>query len=62
MELELLDYALEELRWGERTVLNGESLSVSVADLLEQIQDLSAGIQVDFQLARPGESKRIVHV
>ena len=33
MELELVDYALEELRWGERTALNGKSLSISVTDL-----------------------------
>ena len=62
MELELLDYSLAELRWGERTVLDGNALSVSVVDLQEQIKDLPAGIQVDFELARPGESKRIVHV
>jgi sarcosine reductase len=62
VELHLLDYTLEDLQWGERTALNGKSLSVSVADLQEQIQDLSHGIQIDFELARPGESKRIVHV
>ena len=62
MELELLDYAVEDLQWGEHTVLNGQSLSVSVADLQEQFKDLSRGIRVDCELARPGESKRIVHV
>ena len=62
MELELLDYTLEDLQWGERTALDGKSLSVSVADLQEQIKDLSHGIQIDYELARPGESKRIVHV
>ena len=62
MELELLDYSLAELRWGERTVLDNHSLSLSVADLHEQIKDLPAGIHVDYDLARPGESKRIVHV
>lgn len=62
MELELLDYSLTELRWGERTVLDGKSLSLSVADLQEQLKDLPGGIQVDYELARPGESKRIVHV
>jgi len=63
MELELLDYSLTELRWGERTALDGNSLSLSIADLQEQIKDLPAGgIHVDYELARPGESKRIVHV
>ncbi len=62
MELQLLDYFLEELQWGERTSLNGTCLSVCVADLHEQIKDLSHGIQIDYDLARPGESKRIVHV
>ncbi len=62
MELELLDYSLAELRWGEHTGLDGNSLSLSVADLQEQSKDLPAGIQVDYELARPGESKRIVHV
>ena len=62
MELELLDYSLEELSWGERTVLDGKSLSLSVADLQQQIKDLPPAIHVDYELACPGESKRIVHV
>jgi hypothetical protein len=62
VELELFDYALEEIQWSEHTALNGKSLSVSVADLQEQIKDLSHGIHTDYELARPGESKRIVHV
>ncbi|MBI1997207.1 MAG: hypothetical protein HYS66_12155 [Deltaproteobacteria bacterium] len=62
MELELVDYALEELRWGERTALNGKSLSISVTDLEKQIEELSRGIRIDYRLARPGESTRIVHV
>src|SRR3970282_577027 len=62
MELELVDYSLEELRWGERTALNGKSLSISVAGLDKQIEELSRGIRIDYRLARPGESTRIVHV
>jgi glycine reductase complex component B subunit alpha and beta len=62
MELESLDYTVEDLHWGERSALNGESLSVSVADLQEQINELTRGIHIDYELARPGESKRIVHV
>ncbi|HEY7322262.1 MAG TPA: glycine/sarcosine/betaine reductase component B subunit [Candidatus Binatia bacterium] len=62
MELKLYDYTLEDLQWSDRTALHGKLLSISVADLEAQIQDLTHGIQTDYQLARPGESKRIVHV
>ena len=62
MVLQLLDYRLEDLQWGEHTALDGKSLTISVADLREQIKDLSHGVQIDYELARPGESKRIVHV
>jgi sarcosine reductase len=62
MELELLDYAVEDLHWGARTALNGKSLSISVADLKQQINELTRGIHIDYELARPGDSKRIVHV
>lgn len=62
VELELFDYRVDDLRWGGRTSLNGTSLTVSVADLQEHIKDLVRGIHIDFDLARPGEPKRIVHV
>jgi sarcosine reductase len=62
MELELLDYSIDELRWGERTALTGKSLSVYAPDLQELLKDLSHDIHVDYEIARPGESKRIVHV
>ena len=62
MELELLDYAVREIAWGERTLLSGTTLSLCRSDLEKQIDDLSHGIKVDFALARPGEAKRIVHV
>jgi sarcosine reductase len=62
MELELLDYSIDELRWGERTALTGKSLSVYAPDLRELLKDLSHDIHVDYEIARPGESKRIVHV
>ena len=54
VELELFDYAVEDLQWGEQTALNGKSLSLSVADLQEQIKDLTHGIHIDYELARPG--------
>jgi len=62
VQLEILDYHLEDIQWGARTSLDGKSLSVSAADLQEKIKDLSHGIHIDYEIARPGESKRIVHV
>jgi glycine reductase len=62
VELELLDYSIDRLDWGPETRLAGGSLCVSLADLQNEINRLSYGIQVDYALARPGESKRIVHV
>jgi glycine reductase complex component B subunit alpha and beta len=62
VELELLDYALEEIEWGDQTLLDGKSLSLCLTDLQAHIQELSHGIHIDYELARPGESKRIVHV
>jgi glycine reductase len=62
VELELLDYSIECLKWGDRTVLEGKSLSISLIDLQNQIKESSCGIRVDCELARPGDSKRIIHV
>ena len=62
VKLELFDYAIEDLQWGEQTRLDRKTLSLSRVDLQDQVQDLSRGIQIDYELARPGESKRIVHV
>jgi len=62
MELQLFDYSLEQVQWGERTGLDGKTLSLCMDDLQEVLNDLSPGVHVDFQIARPGEAKRIVHV
>ena len=62
MELELIDYSIEGLEWGEHTRLEKGRLSLCISDLQEQIKDLAHGIQIDYEFARPGESKRIVHV
>jgi glycine reductase len=62
MELELLDYRIDQLIWSDQTRLIGTSLTIDRADLQEQIKDLANGIKIDYELARPGESKRIVHV
>jgi glycine reductase len=62
VELELLDYSIEEIQWGERTFLKGKSLTVAPADLRELFRDSCDGIRVDYDFAGPGESKRIIHV
>ena len=62
MELALLDYSIDRLDWGPRSALTGRSLTISEADIRDLLGDLSHGIRVDLELARPGESKRIVHV
>jgi len=62
MELELLDYKIQTLQWGEHTRLDGNTLTLSRADLQQQIQNLTHGIPIDVQLVRPGEATRIVHV
>ena len=62
MRLELLDYHLEDIQWGERTLLSGGTLFLNPADVQTEIKDLVCNVGVCLELARPGESKRIVHV
>ena len=62
VELELLDYSIDGIDWGDRTQIEGKRFFIRRADIEEEIEDLSYGIQIDFGLGRPGESKRIVHV
>jgi len=62
MELELLDYHIDQIAWSDRACLIGNSLAIHRADLQKQIEDLARGIEIDYEIARPGESKRIVHV
>jgi len=62
MELELLDFHIDDIQWGDRTSLAGGQLSLGLAEIQDQIKDLSRNINVAMELARPGESKRIVHV
>ncbi len=62
MELALLDYSIDELEWGPRSVMTGRSLTISQAEIQDLLGDLCHGIRVDCELARPGESTRIVHV
>ena len=62
MKLELLDYRLEDIQWGERTLLGGGTLFLKPADIQHEIKDLLRDVGVGLHLARPGESKRIIHV
>ena len=62
VELEILDYRIEQIAWSDRTWLNGTSLTVHLPSLQEQIKHLCPAIRIDYEIARPGESKRIVHV
>ena len=62
MELELFDFHVDDIQWGDRTSLVGSQLSVSHAEIQEQIKDLTGNIKWNAELARPGESKRIIHV
>jgi glycine reductase len=62
MELQLLDYTVASVEWGERTRLDGSSLSVSLTELKDRLAEFTRGIRVNYALARPGEAKRIIHV
>ena len=62
MELELFDFHIDDIQWGDRTSLAGGQLSLGLAEIQDQIKDLTRNINVAMELARPGESKRIVHV
>jgi glycine reductase len=62
VELELLDYSIGAIEWGDRSRLDGKSLFIRLTDVQEMIKGLTHGIRIDCELARPGESKRIVHV
>jgi len=62
VELELLDFHVDDIQWGEQSALVGRQLIVSLAEIQELIKDLTQNIKLTAQLARPGESKRIIHV
>jgi glycine reductase len=62
VELELINYSIERIEWGDRALLEGKSLALNLSQLQNEIKEFTHGIGVDWELARPGESKRIVHV
>ena len=62
LELELSDFHIDDIQWGDQTLLAGEQLRLNLSEIQDQIKDLTRNITVTAELARPGESKRIVHV
>jgi len=62
VELELFDFHIDDIQWSDRTSLVRGQLNVSLAGIQEQLKDLIRDIRLTAELARPGESKRIVHV
>lgn len=62
MRLELLDYHLDDIQWSDRTLLSAGTLFLNAADVQDEIKDLVRNVGVRLELARPGESKRLVHV
>jgi glycine reductase len=62
LELELSDFHVDDIQWGDRTSLVGGQLSLNFSEIQEEIKDLTRNINLAAELARPGESKRIVHV
>jgi glycine reductase complex component B subunit alpha and beta len=62
LRLELVDYSIEDIQWGDRTALEGVTLLVDPRDIGHQIEDVTRNVDIRYHVARPGESKRIVHV
>ena len=62
LELELADFHIDNIQWGDRTSLARGQLSLNLSEIQDQIKDLIRNIDVTAELVRPGESKRIVHV
>jgi glycine reductase len=62
VRLELLDHHLADIQWGEQTLFGNGTLFLNPTDVQNQIKDPSGNLSVRLELARPGESKRIVHV
>lgn len=61
MKLELLKAHVKNVEWGGKTALKGGVLTVDKAELLKAVADENFK-KVDAELARPGESIRIVPV
>lgn len=63
MKLELLKAQVKGIAWGEKTALSADgTLTVAKAELLEFTADNAIFESMDADIARPGESVRIVPV
>jgi len=62
MRLEHCVYAVRDARFGPETRLEGGVLTIDKAELLARINADGFFAEVDADLARPGESVRIIHV
>ncbi|MBI4525608.1 MAG: hypothetical protein HY695_17560 [Deltaproteobacteria bacterium] len=62
MHLELCDFELGDIQWADETRLQDGTLYLDPAQIQERIKHLARDIDVHLELARPGESKRIMHV
>jgi glycine reductase complex component B subunit alpha and beta len=62
MDLELFDYSIGELAWGEQSALAGKKLTIARQEIESLVSEPSRAIAIDFELVRPGEPKRIIHV
>lgn len=60
--LELLDYSIDDIEFGDRTVLEGRCLVIDPEDIGRLLADAARDVEIRWHLAKPGESKRIVHV
>ncbi|WP_303881458.1 glycine/sarcosine/betaine reductase component B subunit [Acetomicrobium mobile] len=61
MRLELHKVKVRDVRWGDATKVEGGVLYVDKTSALEEVKD-DAFAKVDLELARPGESTRIIPV
>jgi len=62
LRLELLDYFIEDIQLADRSALEGSSLFVDPGDIDRQIENLTQHVKVRYHVAKPGESKRVLHV
>ncbi len=62
MRLDVASFDVTEIAFGDKTELAGGTLVIDKQELKEQLLDDPAFADVKIDLARPGESSRIVHV
>lgn len=62
MRLELRKVRINDVQWADKTHAAGGILHINKAEAIASVSDDSAFAQVDLDLARPGESVRIIPV